>query len=1281
VSGTNFNIPVAALASATQASDSGNHNAVGQLFATHNYVESGGASSNDVLFAVGMNGDTTEIRDFNTSDGEKIIIFGGNVGSFDQLQSGATQSGANTVINLGNGATLILDNVTATNLTSGDFIFQNGGGNNNSGGGGQNFTYVISGGQTSGGLTVGSGQSLEVLPGGTASGTQIVSGGQADISGLAISSFVGGAVPFSGGGTQFSQQTVFAGGLASGTVLASGGQETVLSGGTEIGATVSSGGGIQLGFGPFGNESGSAGGVDSGTTLSGGFETVFSGGVTSNVLVLSGGNETVVAGGTAVSATVSSGGSIQLGYGAFGNQSGSAGGTDISGVLSGGFEGVNSGGVASNVLVLSGGFQNVFSGGIASNTTVLTGGSIQLGGFNNGPTAGGTTVNAVLAGGSETVSSGGIASNTSIGTGGFEVVSSGGTLNGAALAGGTLEIAAGVSAASGTTISFATVNSGSVLRIDGTTMPGATIAGFANSPFNTIDLTGVRFDSSGTVTELSGGVLQIVESGQTYDLNFASFLQGAVFRLSSDGNSGTDLTPSANNIFVNSGQTSSGVFVGSGVSLYVESGGTAVGTFVASGGVEYVLSGGTDISGTVSAGGTNPAANVLVYSGSLISAPTVGAGGVLGVLGGARVSGSPVIASGGFLAIDSGFTLTNYTVSNGVSLEVGGLVNVNTSSGLVTVSGGAAVGTIISSGGQMHVGSAGTASGTIVSSGGLDLVFAQGTDVGAIVSGGGFEAVFAGGTATGAVISNGGSDTVSAGGVAINTTVDSGGLEVVQSTGTMAGATLSGGGELKLKPGALVAGGVVFAGSSGSVNVLQIGGTSIPAGLVLSGFTSGDVVDLTSIAFDSGGSAILSGTTLSVTESGQTYTLQFDGSVAGDTFALTSDGVSGTEVILGAPTSGGGTGTITISGGQTSSGLVVGSGQVVDVLSGGTASNTIVLAGGTLKVESGGTADPTIISAGGSEIISGGGSDLGALISGGTQLDYGYASGATAFFGGSQVVETGATASGTIVSRGGTEILTSGAGAPGLVLNSGAALEVFGATVNGVSNGITLIVGLRRNRPRRHRRQRRRSGNPLRRHCLGKRGQRRHSRYWRGCHGERRYCPLRVRRHSPDRRHQFPDQRHQRVWDRRRNRSHRARQQQHLGRELFVRCAADQRLVDLQPQFQFAELPRELQRLLGRPRRHLRVPAEHGRDQRAHAERIRFQQFLRRLVRQQCHAADQYRDCKLLLSGKPGQGNHDRVLRDRPDLRCAGQTYRRTDHVDRRAQSGRDDDARHRDRA
>jgi autotransporter passenger strand-loop-strand repeat protein len=99
--------------------------------------------------------------------------------------------------------------------------------------------------------------------------------------------------------------------------------------------------------------------------------------------------------------------------------------------------------------------------------------------------------------------------------------------------------------------------------------------------------------------------------------------------------------------------------------------------------------------------------------------------------------------------------------------------------------------------------------------------------------------------------------------------------------------------------------------------------------------------------------------------------------------------------------------TVLSGGSQTDLGTtvatVVSSGGTEIVSSGGTASNTVISTGGSLVVGSGGVADPTVISSGGSETVSSGGTDLGALISGGTQLDFGFASGVTIFTG-SQVV-------------------------------------------------------------------------------------------------------------------------------------------------------------------------------------------------------------------------------------------------------------------------------------
>ena len=188
--------------------------------------------------------------------------------------------------------------------------------------------------------------------------------------------------------------------------------------------------------------------------------------------------------------------------------------------------------------------------------------------------------------------------------------------------------------------------------------------------------------------------------------------------------------------------------------------------------------------------------------------------------------------------------------------------------------------------------------------------------------------------------------------------------------------------------------------------------------------------------------------------------------------------------------------TLSLGLGQLDSGVTVSSGGTLIVApdglaidttidSGGTqqvyetASSTTVNPGGLQLVYSGGTAVDITVNGGGSEILISGGLDDGAQIFGGTQLVYGYASGATVFAG-SQIVENGGIASGTTVSSGGiVEVLAngvlagavfaaggvyaigSGAALSGYQVGSGGILEVgpSGTVANtGVSAGGTLAV-------------------------------------------------------------------------------------------------------------------------------------------------------------------------------------------------------------------------------
>lgn len=85
-----------------------------------------------------------------------------------------------------------------------------------------------------------------------------------------------------------------------------------------------------------------------------------------------------------------------------------------------------------------------------------------------------------------------------------------------------------------------------------------------------------------------------------------------------------------------------------------------------------------------------------------------------------------------------------------------------------------------------------------------------------------------------------------------------------------------------------------------------------------------------------------------------------------------------------------------------------------------------------------------------------GGTDRGARISGGVQLDYGLASGAT-IFAGSQVVENGGIARASIVHSGGTEYVSAGGSINGVTIRGGIVDLASGALVG--SKDLTFSGG------------------------------------------------------------------------------------------------------------------------------------------------------------------------------------------------------------------------------
>jgi autotransporter passenger strand-loop-strand repeat protein len=119
-----------------------------------------------------------------------------------------------------------------------------------------------------------------------------------------------------------------------------------------------------------------------------------------------------------------------------------------------------------------------------------------------------------------------------------------------------------------------------------------------------------------------------------------------------------------------------------------------------------------------------------------------------------------------------------------------------------------------------------------------------------------------------------------------------------------------------------------------------------------------------------------------------------------------------------------------VGSGVVSSGVIVSSGNILEVLSGGTADVTSVTSGGIQQVDAGGFASGTVISAGGSDTVFG--LDTGATVnSGGREIVFGggTVSAATVNSGGLLIVEGGRSwLSGASINSGGTLVLSGGFG-------------------------------------------------------------------------------------------------------------------------------------------------------------------------------------------------------------------------------------------------------------
>jgi len=207
------------------------------------------------------------------------------------------------------------------------------------------------------------------------------------------------------------------------------------------------------------------------------------------------------------------------------------------------------------------------------------------------------------------------------------------------------------------------------------------------------------------------------------------------------------------------------------------------------------------------------------------------------------------------------------------------------------------------------------------------------------VSSGGSETVLSAGVASGTTISNGGTITLQSGATGSAIAVLSGAGFVVNGTAVYSGGTtisgqLTGTGTVEdLAAGVVISSGAAFAGeiliSAGSVTLAAAGGVgsseiafsagTSAAQLVIGAadtptagstfaseildFSSGeDAVDLAGLAFVSGATAVVGGSTLVLTDGGHAYDFTLGGSIA-PSYVVTKDG-TGTLITADPPAMG-----------------------------------------------------------------------------------------------------------------------------------------------------------------------------------------------------------------------------------------------------------------------------------------------------------------------------------------------------------------------------------------
>ena len=398
-------------------------------------------------------------------------------------------------------------------------------------------------------------------------------------------------------------------------------------------------------------------------------------GTTSNT-ALSGGRETVYSGGVANSTTVDF----------FGNQHISSGGVANDTIVSiGGIQNISSGGVA-NSATINGGYQNIYSGGVANDTVVNSFGyqTVYTGGVANS-----TTIN----GGTQRISSGGVANDTIVNSGGRQIVSSGGVANSATLNDGYQYVSSG-GAANDTVVNnsgYQNISSGGVANDTVVNSGGRQSIYSGGSANDTI------VSNGGYQTVYTGGVAnstkiyskgnQVISSGGVANDTIVS--SGGIQNIYSGGSANDTVVKALGYQIVSSGGSANSSIINERGRQNISSGGVANDTVVNTYGYQYVYDGVAN--DTV----VNELGFQMVFSGGSANNAIVSSGGIQNIYFGGVANGTTL--NGGEQYVSRG--VANDTV-------------VNTSGIQVVYSGGSANNTIVSSGGRQNIYFGGMANNT-----------------------------------------------------------------------------------------------------------------------------------------------------------------------------------------------------------------------------------------------------------------------------------------------------------------------------------------------------------------------------------------------------------------------------------------------------------------------------------------------------------------------------------------------------------------------------------------